>query len=741
MHTKRLTFRVLTILFLISPSVVFSQVVFDQKFDIPLTEDEETMENPWIGGLNSSQYNKVDLNGDEKEELLLYDRSGNIYQIFELEEGELIPANELEVYLPDIPAGWVLFVDYNYDGKKDIYSNGSRGIIVYKNVTLEGEPATWEKAADPLLTTGFSGKINLIANRADVPAITDIDDDGDIDILVYNFAVGGYIRYNKNLSQELFGHSDSLEYEINTRTWGHFEECECNLFAFGEETCQDIYNGRVTHAGGKALLAFDNDGDGDKDLLVGHEQCIEFYFYENMGDRDSAYMVDYSNQFPEATQAANFHIFPAGYFEDLDFDGVKDLIVTPSFEENVEYKIDFAHSNWFYKNMGSENNPSFQFKQNDLLQGEMLDFGEHTVPVLRDINGDGKTDLLVAANGYWNGENYVGFVNVLENIGTVSDPSFAVIDKDYLNLSSLDLINPKIDLVDFDGDGAHDLVYSGTVLPNTSASWLFINQAGEGEHYEFDLENREVIILPEDMSIKDSPTYYDVNEDASPDLLLGNSDGSLGYFSNNGDNTFTLEDPAYLGIERDFSLERLNTVVSVGDIDFNGVADLIASDSRGLGRVYFDFQRQESDYISVDFAYNNTLSVQHESLKLDQKSWISSSNIFDKGNESIIVGGVRGGLQIFENTSIGNGGGEEGEIVVNIYPNPIYDPTGLHIRSNQNVTVEVISLLGQRLISPFNVNQFVTAVLDVAHMRNGTYILRSKNDLGISSSQLFMILR
>ncbi len=285
------------------------------------------------------------------------------------------------------------------------------------------------------------------------------------------------------------------------------------------------------------------------------------------------------------------------------------------------------------------------------------------------------------------------------------------------------------------------MVYSGTALPNSSESWLFINQADEGKPYEFNLESREAIMLPEEMSIRDSPSYYDVNEDESPDLLLGNSDGSLGYFSNNGNNTFTLEDPAYLGIERDFSLERLNTVVSVGDIDFNGRADLIASDSRGLGRVYFDFQQQKDDYISIDFAYKNLLSDQHESLKLDQKSWITSSDIFDKGNESIIVGGVRGGLQVFENTSIGSGGEGEDKIVVNIYPNPIYDPSGLHIRANQNVTVEVVSMLGQSLISPFSINQFSTAVLDVAHMRNGAYILRSKNDSGVNSSQLFMILR
>ena len=717
------------------------QFILEPMQDVPFSDGEKQWNLPWTGGLNAGQYSRADLNGNGKEELVIYDRSARTYLIFKEENQHYVPANELCVLLPQIPDGWVLFVDYDGDGRKDIFSNGDRGIIVYKNIGQPGQNVQWKKVADPLLTTGFSGKINLIANSADVPAIADIDSDGDIDILVYNFAIGGYIRYNKNLSMELYGHADSLEFEINTRSWGEFEECDCNLFAFSGETCAGLAGGRVMHPGGKALLAFDADGDGDKDLLAGHEQCVELYFYENMGDKDSAYMVDYSNIFPEATTPANFHVFPAGYLEDLDFDGIKDLVVTPSFEENYDLKIDFAHSNWLYKNMGTNSQPDFIFQQNNFLQNESLDFGENSVPAVIDLNANGKTDILVAANGYWNGEVFSGYVIQINNTGSSENPSFEIASEDFLHLSSLNLINPVITFADFNGDGAMDIIYTGTLLQNFKLeSWLILNKAAAGMPVDFDLNSKILIALPASAGPGDSPAFTDVDEDGYMDLLLGKRNGALEYYRNMSDNTFQLVDDAFLGIERDFSQQRLNLVASVVDIDLDGRQDLIVTDATGDGRIYFEFKEQSTNTSSVELVYLNSVSEKNEKIKFDARTWVTAADLFGLGSQSLIAGGIRGGLQFFKNNESGSGG-VDAEVEVKLYPNPVFAAQSLSIKSNRDVTVELISLLGQKLREPFTVKKYNTALLDVGHLVNGAYILRSVTGDGVSSAQLFLIQR
>ncbi len=733
---------IISFILLFLPFIVNSQAVFEERHDIQVSEFGQDIAMPWAGGLNSCQYNKADLDGDGIEELILYDRSANIYQIFKADNGDYLPANELSVLLPEIPTGWVLFVDYNQDGKKDIFSSGKRGVVVFKNITISGEPATWEKVADPLLTTGYSGKINLIVNVSDIPAISDVDADGDFDILVYNFAIGGYIRFHKNLSQELYGHSDSLEYKIYSRTWGEFQECECNEFAFHGEDCDDHSNGRIAHIGGKSLLAIDIDGDGDKDLLSGQEQCQELYFFENMGDKDSAFMIGFSNMFPDQHNPANFQIFPSAFFEDLDFDGTKDLIVAPGVSDNYNFKIDFSHSNWFYKNTGTDESPIFIYKQNNFLQQEMMDFGELSCPAKYDLDNDGKTDILVSANGHGDGDKFIGMVIKITNTGSTINPSFEIADKNYLDLASLNLTNPKIDLIDFDDDQAVDLIYSGLNSENKLTSWLILNDADHGEPVSFDISKKQKLQMPSTMTIKDTPTFFDVDEDGFADLLIGKRAGALEYHRNNGNEIFELVDPSFLGIERDFTLERGYLVPSIADLDLDGNTDLITTDFSGEGRVYYNFQQQtDGDALFVTLSYKNLLTNKDEPIKFDSHSWVSSVDLFNQGTESIVVGGIRGGLQFYQNISTGTPGDNSKPIEVNIYPNPIIGPTGLNIEANQQLNVELLSVLGQTIMESFTVKNDAIYNLDVGHLRNGMYILRTNNDAGMVSSKLFFILK
>ena len=736
------SFIVLSSIILLFPWDATGQMIFDQRNDVVVTDNNSPFSLPWVGGINSAQYNTADLDGDGSPELIVYDRSADRMLIFQYHSGTYRPANALRYLLPQFPAGWVLFADYNKDGKKDIFSNGTRGVIVYKNIATAGQPADWEKVADPLLTTGFSGKINLIVNASDVPAISDIDGDGDLDILVYNFAIGGKIRYNKNLSMELYGIADSLEFEIKTRSWGEFEECNCNQFAFNGQTCADLSNGRVQHAGGKALLAYDADGDGDKDLLAGHEQCDELYFYENMGDADSAYMTGFSNMFPDSLHPANFHLFPAAYLVDVDRDGLHDLLVSTGFGENIDNKIDFNQSSWWYKNTGTEQVPAFTFQQKDFLQHQMIDLGENADPVVADLNADGKEDLLVAANGYWNGQNFSGHVAVLHNTGSLKNPSFSMDDSDFLKLSSLNLTYPNISLIDMNGDDAPDLIYSGLSLTDGLRAFLIPNTAPVGQPVSFDINQRQPLSLPNAAISADKPYYFDVDQDGHPDLLLARQNGALQYYKNKDDLNFELVDPAYLGIELDFSLIRGNLSVSIGDLDGDGLADLVATDRRGTPRVYFDFiHQQEGSYTFVDILQKNPVSGIDEAVKIDQNPWTTCGDLFDNGTASIVAGGSRGGLQLFQNLQLAIPETNKKPLQITIYPNPSRANNLIAIRTSQDASITLHTLLGQQLIGPFDTKKFVEKFLATAFLPNGTYLIHAKAATGATSSKLFIVHR
>ncbi len=731
------------LMFIICPITLKAQALFQYQTDVPFVVNDQFLRNPWAGGLNSASFNKVDLDNDGKDELLVYDRSADNFLVYQEVGGTWVLNNELGFVLPQLNAGWAVFADYNGDGKKDIYNAGERGMIVYKNISQANALAKWKIVANPLYTTGYSGKINLIANAVDIPGIADIDNDGDLDILVYDFSVGGTIRYNKNLSEELYHNADSLEYEITTRSWGEFEECDCNLFAFGGQTCADIQNGRVAHVGGKSILLFDNDGDGDKDVLIGHEQCEELYFFQNVGSADHALMTGFSAQFPNAQHPANMYIFPAGYYEDIDFDGVKDLMVSPNVYTNLGYMIDLKHSSWLYHNAGSGDHPDFQYVQNDFLQGDMLDLGEQTVPVLIDYDADGDYDLIVAANGFNLNGTYVGYLSLLENTGTPTDPAFETAQTDFLNLSSLQLNNPRIAISDFNGDGAQDLFYMGIKPASIDMGcYVFLNQALPDAPMQFDVNRNMILSLP--IGLNDNVCFYDINKDGKTDLLVAKQNGALEYYENQGtgqEPQFNLVKDDFLGISRDFSLTRINLSVTVSDIDADGKPDLVTTDSRGMASIYANFQQDlNSTLVPDSIIFDNKTIGKKVLLPFGTMSWLAAADLFGDGTSSIVTGNIQGGLEILRNLEEGNNVPETNGLNVQLYPNPLFNHGDLHVKANQDVEIDIVTLLGQLASQPRKINKNQEIRIDVGYFTSGVYILRARDNFGHTAAHQFVVL-
>ena len=83
------------IIFNLIPILGFCQLVFEPVQDVDVVANGSSLKIPWNGGLNSGQYGKADLDGDAIEELIIYDRSANTYQVYRTVDGDFISANEL----------------------------------------------------------------------------------------------------------------------------------------------------------------------------------------------------------------------------------------------------------------------------------------------------------------------------------------------------------------------------------------------------------------------------------------------------------------------------------------------------------------------------------------------------------------------------------------------------------------------------------------------------------------------
>jgi hypothetical protein len=390
--------------------------------------ENEELPLAWAGGLNAAHYNTMDLNGDGNEDLVTFDRTAGRITTFLNEGSAYVYHPEYETYFPEGITNWVLLRDYNCDGKKDLFTGDILGIKVYANKTTPGSPPVWEQflfysgfpgpKSPVLLTKGFSGKINLQLQFDDLPAVVDADGDGDLDIFSVRFVGNGSIEYHRNYSMERYGTCDSLDFERETQSWGDLTECGCGSFAFNGANCPPSTGGRVQHAGGKSLLVLDVEGDGDVDVLLSEASCAQLYLLRNDGTLEDP-IINTSSSFPSSNRV-NFSIFPAAFYEDLDFDGTKDLVAIPNVYSRTTLSLDFEQSNWFYANGGTDQAPDFTLQTKAFLQDRMIDVGDNAVPAFIDYDADGDYDLFVSQH---TSAQFVSSIAMYENTGTNTAPA------------------------------------------------------------------------------------------------------------------------------------------------------------------------------------------------------------------------------------------------------------------------------------------------------------------------------
>jgi len=488
----------------------------------------------FAGGADMPQWSKVDLNRDGIEDLIAFDRQGNRWIPFLADNGSWVSAPAYADSLPKVE-NWALFRDFNGDGKRDLFAFVLGGIGVWENKSDSDTLLFNWALPGSFLTTDVGGfSTNLYNFSTDIPAITDIDNDGDIDILT--FGQRSTVEWHEGLT------TAGLNFRMNTTCWGRFEE---NIVS-NELTlngCQGIQKMKVSgtsggvHAG-STLLVIDLNGDALKDALIGDVSFSNLVAAYNQGTIDSAFMTSQDSLYP-STNAVNVEFFPAAYYEDVDFDNVPDLLVSPNLNGSMN-----QDNVWLYKNTGSTSSPSYTNLDSSFMVSGMIDIGSGARPTLVDIDFDGDFDLVVGGTGAYLAQGtYKSKLMLFENTSATAEPTFELVDEDLADAGFNNLgedLSPTFG--DLDGDLDPDLI-----IGTRSGELFYYENTGTILNYNFSYRG---LINGIDVGNHAAPTLGDIDGDGDLDLFIGNEAGHVAFYEKTGayPNFFTLVEEQWAGI-------------------------------------------------------------------------------------------------------------------------------------------------------------------------------------------------
>ncbi len=644
---------------------------------------DSAMLSPWAGGMNSMQFGEIDINRDGIKDLVAFDRQGNRILPFinNGTEGKIDYKFDAK-YVADFPQlfDWAIFADYNNDGKSDIftYSPGWAGMMVYKNISNEN--LKFERVVYPYLTSlNSGGEVNILVTYADYPAICDLDNDGDLDILTF-WGLGSFVEMHKNLSMEIYGNADSLIFEKTEECWGSFAESDESNELF-LDTCvsasrvennQGIRPDRHT---GSTFLMLDLDGDNDKDLLLGDVDYPGLFSLVNGGTPGQAYITAYDTLFPDSQQKIRLFSMPAAAYIDVNNDGKKDLIVSP-FDPAAAISQNY-HSVLLYLNHGENNNPDFQLTTESFLQDRMIDVGSGSMPVLFDWDNDGFADLFIGNYGYYKGSwydqyytlhsRYEGTVFYLKNTGTWGYPSFKPVDMDFGKfLSDGDnLVGVAPAFGDINGDGKNEMV-----VGNSKGTLTLVEFSGS----EVTKTKNYADI---DVGKFSTPQFFDLDRDGLPDLIVGEQDGNINYYHNNGtatnpDFVFVTDSLGKVNVT-DYSLSYYGYSCPWFYRSSNGETVLVTGSESGKIFYFTNIDGNLTGTFTESDGLGNLLGLNSFNPDRGMRSSVTMDNICVDNKPELLAGNFSGGVEFFggDATVLTSVDRKKGLVKkLNIFPNP-----------------------------------------------------------------------
>ncbi len=697
----------------------------------------------WSGGMNNPQFTMGDLNQDGIQDLVVYEHLFDVQTFIGTGTGSYKYNPKYESNFP-LMAGYVKLVDYNSDNVPDLIHRGNGGYSLSKGY-YDNKELKFTYYRDLYYMSQVTGWTNAyVEPNVDIPMVVDIDKDGDVDFLSYD-VYGARILFYRNCRIEDGLPPDSVRICLKDLCWGRTKQlidreqilgslCTTNQNIFS--TCKGCGSSNKTTHTGNTLCAFDADGDGDYDYLNGNISYSDIQFLKN-GKTDYSLTVDsiISQDTIWGSNGKDMVVknYPAAFWLDIDNDTDKDLLFAPHDPYTENKKV------LFYENKGSDSSPNFVYQTDQYIIQEAIDIGSGSYPVFYDYDKDGKKDLFIGSDGYYQSSTGTmkSKVSYFKNTSSETTVSFELITDDFLSLEANNYVGIAMAIGDIDGDTLDDMIIGKT--DGTIA--VYINKAADNTvQPDWQLATPSLMLLgsldPFDAGDYAAPCIYDIDKDGDNDIIIGNQTGDLIHLKNNSSSPGSI---AFLkGSDNLGGVKVLETgqvygytAPYIGPMDNSGVDYLMVGTQSGYIHRYTGFQSGDitTPFVRVDSQYSY-VDVHERATPAFANVDNSSDGLFE-----LVVGNYLGGVNYYTQANPVNVKYLAAERTdVKVYPNPSKDVLnitwGTGFASGKEVQIKLISVTGQELASTVYKGSNTTTKINVSAMPQGMYycIVSSANN-------------
>ena len=610
-----------------------------------VTIDGEEILQPFTGGLNHPDPRFIDWNGDGILDCFVNDRDGYL-QYWEggvdWQFGDRPFFTLVTKSFQDINVGtWFAFHDFDGDSDVDLLTH-----------TPETDDVSYwsnENGEFELVTAELMDIDNLpvYGGQFVIPAIADIDADGNMDYFIGD--ISGRLSYYK----------------------GHVFESGVPRFEFITNTFEDIQivwtPGRH---GANAVEFYDLDNDDDLDLIWGDFYQPGLFYLENYGVstnpdfEDSLMVTDFPQNTDFETRGHNI-----ARIEDFDGDGDGDLVVGVL---SGAYGTEYLNNLYYFQNNGTAESWDFEMVTSRLLPG--LDFISGSHPALTQHCNNGANEIWVGTE--LNPENPAWLGNLLFFIQDESswETAFDSDGTNWFNNIGSNIAPAFFNMYGDDGEELFIGEFNGTLY-----------KIDQYQDYPFFciFGDPDPDFLNIDLSGRSTPSFGDIDQDGDDDLALGDKDGVIHIYWNQGNADSVIFD----------SISNLS--IDIGDnaspCVLNNSHILAGNEDGELYEItYLDSEELVAE-LRTDIPYIG------RNLAPAALYWAGQSE------PDLIFGTQAGGLQYFryDSTYVGIEGNTLPSIfeVSRPYPNPFNNQFSflINIKKSQWIDIQLYDIIGRNI--------------------------------------------